>query len=222
MPAPTWDLVIFDCDGVLVDSEPIGNRIFTAMLVDLGLRITPAEAMHDFVGRSMASCVEIIEQRLGRPVPPDFVTTLQARTFAAFEGALEAVPGIEAALDAIDAMGWPTCVASSGEHRKMHTTLGLTRLLPRFEGRLFSATEVPRGKPHPDLFLHAAARMGAAPARCAVVEDSPVGARAGIAAGMTVFGFAARTDPRLLADAGAIVFEDMTRLPTLLASQALR
>lgn len=215
-----WDLVIFDCDGVLVDSEPISNRVFTEMLNDIGVRTTLAETMRDFVGRSMKSCLEIIEARLGRGVPADFEATLQARTFAAFHGALDAVPGVAAALDALDAAGVPTCVASSGEHAKMRTTLGLTGLLPRFEGRLFSATEVPRGKPHPDLFLHAARRMGADPSRCAVVEDSPVGVRGAVAAGMRVLGFAARSEPALLAEAGAAVFDDMARLPALLLGRA--
>jgi HAD superfamily hydrolase (TIGR01509 family) len=214
-----WDLVIFDCDGVLVDSEPVSNRVFTEMLNGIGLRTTLDETTRDFVGRSMKSCVEIVERRLGRPVPADFVETLQARTFAAFREGLHAVPGIEAALDAVDAAGVPTCVASSGEHAKMRTTLGLTGLLPRFEGRLFSATEVPRGKPHPDLFLHAARAMGADPARCAVVEDSPVGAQAGVAAGMTVFGYAARSNPAALAAAGATVFRDMKELPGVLMNR---
>ena len=212
----TWDLIIFDCDGVLVDSEPVSNRVFTEMLNAIGLRTTPDETTRDFVGRSMKSCVEIVERRLGRPVPADFVETVQARTFAAFREGLHAVPGVETALDALDALGVPTCVASSGEHAKMRTTLGLTGLLPRFEGRLFSATEVPRGKPHPDLFLHAARAMNADPARCAVVEDSPVGAQAGVAAGMTVFGYAAHSDPELLAAAGAHVFRDMKELPGVL------
>jgi HAD superfamily hydrolase (TIGR01509 family) len=215
-----WDLVIFDCDGVLVDSEPVSNRVFTEMLNGIGLETTLAETMRDFVGRSMASCVEIVERRTGRPVPPDFVDTVQQRTFEAFRVELHAVPGIAAALDAVDAMGVPTCVASSGEHAKMRTTLGLTGLLPRVDGRLFSATEVPRGKPHPDLFLHAARTMGADPSRCAVVEDSPVGARAGAAAGMTVFGYSARTNPTALAEAGAVVFDDMRRLPQLLGLDA--
>src|SRR4029079_19594493 len=109
-------------------------------------------------------------------------------------------------LDAIARDARPTCVASSGEHRKIRLSLGLTGLLPRFEGRILSAEDVARGKPHPDLFLHAARTMGADPARCAVVEDSPLGVRAGVAAGMTVFGFAARTDPAALAALGAATF----------------
>ena len=215
----SWDLVIFDCDGVLVDSEPISNRVFTEMLVAIGLDTTPEQAMHDFVGRSMASCLAIVAERLGRPVPDDFERTMQARTFAEFRASLGAVPNVITVLDALDAAGVRTCVASSGSHEKMRTTLGITGLLPRFDGRLFSATEVARGKPHPDLFLHAARAMGAEPSRCAVIEDSPVGVRAGVAAGMTVFGFAARGQHEALAEAGAVVFDDMTRLPDLLAVQ---
>ena len=208
-----WDLVIFDCDGVLVDSEPIANRVFTDLLNEIGLRTTLEETMRDYVGRSMASCMAIVGERLGRPVPDDFVDAFRDRTADAFRAELRGVPGIEAALDAITE---PTCVASSGEHRKIRLSLGLTGLLPRFEGRVFSAEDVARGKPHPDLFLHAARVMGADPARCAVVEDSPLGVRAGVAAGMTVFGFAARTDAAALAALGATTFDDMTRLPALL------
>jgi len=217
-----WDLVIFDCDGVLVDSEPIANRVFTDLLNEIGLRTTLEETMRDYVGRSMAACMAIVGERLGRPVPDDFVDAFRDRTADAFRAELRGVPGIEAALDAITRDALPTCVASSGEHRKIRLSLGLTGLLPRFEGRVFSAQDVPRGKPHPDLFLHAARTLGADPARCAVIEDSPLGVRAGVAAGMTVFGFAARTDPgaRSRADAlaalGATTFDDMTRLPDLL------
>jgi HAD superfamily hydrolase (TIGR01509 family) len=136
------------------------------------------------------------------------------RTLDAFGRELRAVDGVEAVLDGLKA---PFCVASSGEPARMRFTLGMTGLLPRFEGRMFSAVEVPRGKPAPDLFLHAARRMGAAPARCAVVEDTAVGVRAGAAAGMTVFGYAVMSDPDALRAAGAAhVFGDMRELPDLL------
>src|SRR5690349_11572951 len=158
-----WDLVIFDCDGVLVDSEPIANRVFTDLLNEIGLRTTLEETMRDYVGRSMASCMAIVVERLGRPVPDDFVDAFRDRTADAFRAELRGVPGIETALDAITRDALPTCVASSGEHRKIRLSLGLTGLLPRFEGRIFSAQDVPRGKPHPDLFLHAARTLGADP-----------------------------------------------------------
>jgi HAD superfamily hydrolase (TIGR01509 family) len=207
------ELVIFDCDGVLVDSEPIANRILAAMLAELGLEIGYEETLRTFVGRSMAQCLRIIEGRLGRPVPGDFVERYDRRSFEAFERELCPVPGIAEALDRIRA---PVCVASSGSHAKMRVTLALTGLWSRFEGRLFSATEVGRGKPDPALFVHAARRLGAAPDRTAVVEDGPVGARAGRAAGMDVFGYARRTPAALLAAEGARVFADMRELPALL------
>lgn len=210
----TWDLVIFDCDGVLVDSEPVANRVFTESLRAIGLEIGHDEAGATFIGLSMARCVEIIEERLGRPVPEGFVNRLQARTYAAFRAGLQPVKGVERALERIDL---PVCVASSGEHEKMRLTLGLTGLLARFEGRLFSATEVERGKPHPDLFLLAARSLGARPARCVVVEDSAPGVLAARVAGMTALGYAGGSDGKPLAAAGARLFHAMEELPDLLA-----
>jgi HAD superfamily hydrolase (TIGR01509 family) len=211
----TLELVIFDCDGVLVDSEPIANRILTEMLNDLGLDIAFEETLRTFVGRSMSACLQLIEERLGRPVPDDFVETYNVRSFAAFERELRPVPGIHEILGRIRI---PVCVASSASHEKMRTTLGVTRLLAYFEGRMFSATEVGRGKPDPALFLHAAERMRVAPRAAAVVEDTVVGVQAARAAGMTIFGYARTSEGPSLAAAGARVFDDMTALPTLLDS----
>lgn len=210
-----WELVIFDCDGVLVDSEPIANRVFSRMLGEVGLPMDYDETVRTFVGRSAATCVGMVEARLGRPVPDGWVDEWRRRTLDAFSRELRAVEGVADALDRIAA---PVCVASSGEPAKMRFTLGMTGMLPRFEGRIFSAVEVRRGKPAPDLFLHAARTMGAVPERCAVVEDSAVGVEAGAAAGMTVFGFAAMSDPAALRAAGAAhVFTRMDELPGLLA-----
>jgi len=209
-------LVIFDCDGVLVDSEPASNRIFSEMLVDLGLATDYARVCRDFVGLSMARCLTIIEARLGRKVPAGFEVELQARTFDAFREKLDPVPGVA---DALDRLAVPFCVASSGEHEKMRLTLGLTGLLPRFEGRMFSATEVEKGKPHPDLFLHAARALGVAPQACAVVEDSLPGIRAGRAAGMLVYGYSPGSDGSALASAGAILFREMAELPDLIGRE---
>ena len=209
-------LVIFDCDGVLVDSEPIANRVLAAMLNEQGLEISHGETMRCFVGRSMPNCIEIIERRLGRSVPADFVESYNDRSFEAFERELQPVAGIEEALQRISI---PHCVASSASHEKMRTTLGVTRLLPRFEGRMFSATEVGRGKPDPALFLHAARTMGVPAAASAVVEDTVVGVQAARAAGMTAYAYAAAADEELrasLASEGARLFEAMARLPELL------
>jgi HAD superfamily hydrolase (TIGR01509 family) len=211
---PRYQLIIFDCDGVLVDSERITNQVFVEMLNALGLPLTLEDMFEEFVGRSMNQCLEKITALLGRAPPQDFLTEYRARTTAALASNLQPVPRIEAALDAI-ALPW--CVASSGEHAKMRTTLGVTGLLPRFEGRIFSVTEVAHPKPAPDVFLHAARQCGAAPADCVVVEDTPTGVAAGVAAGMTVLGYCALTPAHRLLAAGAHrVFGDMALLPSLL------
>lgn len=209
-----WDLVIFDSDGVLVDSEPLQNRLFYEMLVDIGWRLGYVETVETFIGLTMADCLKIAEQRHGRALPSDFEERLQARTFAAFEQELRPVSGVTEALNRITA---PVCVASSGSLKKLRMTLSLTGLLPRFENRVFSATQVARGKPYPDLFLFAASKLNAAPPACAVIEDSIAGVKAGVAAGMTVFGYVSsmRSDP--LKEAGARVFSNMKVLPELIA-----
>jgi HAD superfamily hydrolase (TIGR01509 family) len=210
-------LVIFDCDGVLVDSEPVANRTLGNMLRELGLDLTQQQIFEHFVGYSLPHCLRVIEGMLGHAAPENFLRDLQARTFAAFKTELRATPGIEQTLDALDAVGLPYCVASSGDHEKMNTTLGITGLLPRFAGRIFSVTQVAHGKPAPDIYLFAAAQMNAVPSSCAVVEDTPPGVRAGVAAGMTVFGFCAFTPAEKLRAAGAQqTFDDMQRLPQLL------
>jgi len=153
-------LVIFDCDGVLVDSEPVANRILGQMLRELGLDLTQEQVFENFVGYSLPHCLRVIEGMLGRPPPENFLRDLQARTFAAFKTELRAMPGIQQVLEALDAARVPFCVASSGDHAKMNTTLGLTGLLPRFAGRIFSVTQVARGKPAPDVYLLAARQLG--------------------------------------------------------------
>jgi HAD superfamily hydrolase (TIGR01509 family) len=210
----SWDAILFDCDGVLVDSEPISNRILTAMLNELGLPLSMEETMRRFVGRSMPACVAIIEEELGHAPPADFTDDFHRRTVAAFDSELEVVPGI---VQVLDWLPWSACVASSGDHAKLRATLSRTGLYPRFEGRIFSALDVARGKPAPDLFLHAAERMGARPTHCAVVEDSLLGVQAGLAAGMRVYGYAGTVGASALREAGAhAVFAAMSELPALL------
>jgi HAD superfamily hydrolase (TIGR01509 family) len=211
-------LVIFDCDGVLVDSEPVANRLLAEMLRELGLDLTQEQIFQNFVGYSLPHCLRVIEGMLGRPPPGNFLHELQARTFAAFKTELRAMPGIEQVLDALQAAGVPYCVASSGDHEKMNTTLGITGLLPRFAGRIFSVTQVARGKPAPDVYLFAARQLGVGPAACVVVEDTPPGVQAGVAAGMTVFGFCAHTPEQKLKAAGAHrTFDVMRQLVTMLS-----
>lgn len=216
-------LIIFDCDGVLVDTEPLSNRCFSEALNREGLDWDVAQTMRRLMGRSMKSCIEIVEAELGRKVPADFVDRLQERTFACFrDEGVHAVAGVAAALDALERAGMRTCVASSGDHGKMRVTLGSAGLWDRFDGRIFSATQVARGKPAPDLFLFAAERMGASPADSVVIEDSSAGAQGARAAGMRAYGYvgALHTDRTGLIDAGATVFEDMRDLPALLGAAA--
>jgi HAD superfamily hydrolase (TIGR01509 family) len=213
-----FGLVIFDCDGVLVDSELITNRVFAQMLNELGMALTLEDMFERFVGRSMAQCLEIITKLLGHPVPPQFVAEYQTRSAAALRSELKAVPDIETVLATI---GTPYCVASSGTHEKMQTTLGITGLLPQFRGKMYSVTEVAQSKPCPDVFLYAARQQGVMPAHCAVIEDTPTGVSAGVAAGMTVFGYCALTPKQRLIEAGAhYTFERMRDLPGLIAGTA--
>jgi HAD superfamily hydrolase (TIGR01509 family) len=208
------DLVIFDCDGVLVDSERLAVRTEAAILARLGWPLSEPEIVERFVGRSASHMRGEIERHLGRPI--DWEVEFEPHYRQVFERELTPVPGVVDALDQIDVA---TCVASSGSHEKMAFTLGLTGLLDRFTGRIFSADEVERGKPEPDIFLYAADRMGVPAGRCAVIEDSVSGVTAGLAAGMTVFAYAGGvTSPAELALGDAVVFGDMGALPALLGT----
>ncbi|TWD79435.1 HAD superfamily hydrolase (TIGR01509 family) [Kribbella amoyensis] len=207
-------LVIFDNDGVLVDSERLANTILAGLLTEAGLPYTFDEAVRDFMGGSMVSMRQKAEARLGRPLPADLEDRYHEQLFAGFEH-LRAVPGVREVLDHLDAAGTEYCVASSGTHRRIRTALTTVGFWDRFEGRVFSAEDVTHGKPAPDLFLHAASTLGVKPADCVVVEDSPLGVAAANAAGMKVYGYAAMTDPAKLASATGI-FHQMTALPTLL------
>lgn len=212
-PAGPFSLVIFDCDGVLVDSEPLGLRVIIDSVREHGLEVTWADAMTHYRGAKMGEIVEDLSRRLGRALPDDFVPQLRARMAEVFRQELKPIPGVAEALDKIKL---PICVASSGPREKITLTLSLAGLLPRFETRIFSAYEVKSWKPAPDLFLHAAAACGAAPASCAVVEDSLFGVQAGLAAGMNVFAYHPDGDGTELKSLGATIFRDMNQLPDLL------
>jgi HAD superfamily hydrolase (TIGR01509 family) len=212
-----FDLIVFDCDGVLVDSERLSIRVDAKFLDRLGWPMSEAEIIERFVGRSDADMRAIIEEHLGGPIPTDIDEEFDRLYRETFEAELAPVDGIVEALDAIVAAGIPVCVASSGGHAKIRRSLELTRLTQYFGDRIFSATEVAHGKPAPDLFLHAASRMGAAPARCAVIEDSAFGVDAAIAAGMQAFAYAGGvTTADRLTRPGVVVFDEMHRLPELL------
>lgn len=212
---PRFALVIFDCDGVLIDSEPIANRVFSERLATVGISMTPEEVMRVFVGRSRDTCIAMAGRIAGRDLPPDFAATWDEALHAALEREVRPVEGVP---ELLRTLPLPYCVASNGEPRHMQLGLEAAGLMPFVAGRLFSAAEVARPKPAPDVYLHAAGSMGVIPARCAVVEDTVTGATAGVAAGMTVFGYAGgpQSDAAALQAIGATPFTRMSALPTLL------
>ncbi|MGW6394200.1 HAD family hydrolase [Streptomyces sp. NPDC055103] len=211
------ELVIFDCDGVLVDTERLAVRLQVALGAELGWPLTADEVVERFIGRSKESIVGRLTERLGERTAGLWWNRLIQRHRDAVDLGLEPVDGLP---EALAALTLPTCVASSGSHEKMRHTLGRTGLYDFFAGRIYSASEVPRGKPAPDLFLYAARRMGVDPAACAVVEDSGPGVAAARAAGMRAFGYTGGPTPaERLEGAGTVVFHDMRELPDLLAGR---
>lgn len=210
-------LVIFDCDGVLVDTERTANETLCVWLTEAGYPVTYEDCRRRFSGRSMASVqaeIEAAGHALGFALPDRWYASLDE----IFRGRVEAVPHIETVVDALRDKSVPWCVASSAKLDKMHLTLGATGLIRHFRDVLFSATMVERGKPFPDLFLHAARQMGHAPEHCVVIEDSVPGTQAGVAAGMRVFSYHGDpySDRDGLAAAGGTLFDDMRALPGLL------
>jgi HAD superfamily hydrolase (TIGR01509 family) len=210
-----FDLVIFDCDGVVVDSERIVHDVFGAFIRSLDVRLNESELHERFLGLRLEECMRIVEDLRGESVPVGALERYVEERDRVLRAQVQPVEGIRAVLETLTI---PYCIASSGGYDKMQITLGATELMPLFEGRLFSAVDVPRGKPAPDVFLFAAERMGAAPSRTVVIEDSVNGVLAGCAAGMTVFGFAGLTPAERLGAAGAaLTFSEMRALPALLA-----
>jgi HAD superfamily hydrolase (TIGR01509 family) len=215
-PAPA--LVIFDCDGVLVDSERISVAVEARVLTELGWPHTEDDVVRRFVGRSSADQLAELTEHLGPELTREFDERTTREIHEAFETDLCAVPGVDVLVTRLHQAGVPTCVASSGTHERMVRTLGVTGLQEHFSGRIYSATQVSRGKPAPDLFLHAAEAMGVAPRACAVVEDSVYGVQAAVAAGMTAYGFTGGlAAPGALEAAGAVEFASMVALADVLA-----
>jgi HAD superfamily hydrolase (TIGR01509 family) len=212
---PSYELVIFDNDGVLVDSEWLANQVLADLLTEHGWTRTVDQCHEDFMGATLARVRDAYARATFRDLPESFDAAYQERLFERFRAGLDTVAGVRAALERLDEMGIPYCVASNGTPDRIMLALSSTGLLPRFSGRIFSAEEVTRGKPDPDLFLHAASSVGADPALCAVVEDSQLGVQAAHAAGMTVFGYAAMTPTERLAGAD-VIFTAMGELPDLL------
>ena len=207
--------MIFDCDGVLVDSELVSNTVLAGLLTQAGLPTTLEQCLRDYRGRSLTSVMQLATARHGAALPDDIPDRYYADMKAAFARDGRAVPGVAEALEQITL---PVCVASSGPHHKMEVTLRRAGLWERFAGRIFSASEVEHGKPAPDLFLHAARVMGFDPATTVVVEDSVPGVQAARAAGMRALAFARDADAAALHAAGGETFTDMADLPELLAA----
>ncbi|KAB2879632.1 MAG: HAD-IA family hydrolase [Albidovulum sp.] len=208
--------VLFDCDGVLVDSEPITDRVIAANLTRHGLALAATEIHALFLGGTMAGVAEEARRR-GAALPPDWVDAVYQEMFAELAKGTPLIPGIPEVLDALDAAAIPYAVGSNGPHRKMQITLGQHPALHgRLHGRIFSRHDVARPKPAPDLYLHAAAALNAPPAACVVVEDSATGVRAARAAGMACLGYAPQGDGARLAAEGARPFRRMDDLPALL------
>lgn len=182
-------LVIFDCDGVLVDSEGIALEVLVDALAEKGVLLTTDEAAERFLGRSLSSLTEVVRSEFGVEIDPAFLAGMRDQLYARFRAELDPLPGVAAAIDSLKAMQVSCCVASSSQRERIELSLSVTGLLPRLSPHIFSATMVERGKPAPDLFLHAAAEMGVSPSQCLVIEDSPAGIRAAQAAGMKVIAF---------------------------------
>ncbi|MCG8510635.1 MAG: HAD family hydrolase [Rhodospirillales bacterium] len=213
------DLIIFDCDGVLVDSEPLSSRLMAEALTREGYPVTPQDCIDRYTGISLGSLIAKVEADWGRKLPGDFEEKVRANDLEAFARELEPIPGVA---DMLEVLTVPVCVASSGAPQKIENSLRITGLDRFFGANVFSAHMVENGKPAPDLFLLAAERMGVAPGDCAVIEDSEAGIKAALAAGMPVLGFAGggHAGPGyadMLRRAGAgIVFETMRDLPGLI------
>jgi HAD superfamily hydrolase (TIGR01509 family) len=208
-------LVIFDCDGVLIDSEPIANRIFAEQLATVGMHMTPEEVWDRFVGNSRDRCIELAGEMSGEPLPEGFAQQWDDALHRALDVEARPVEGIPELLRSLPV---PYCVASNGEPTHMQRGLTAAGLMPLVEGRLFSAALVEHPKPAPDVYLHAARTMGTSPRACAVVEDTLTGARAGLAAGMRVFGYVGhpRNQRAELERLGATPFTRLAQLPSLL------
>ncbi len=209
-------LVLFDCDGVLVDTEPIANPVFAAHLATYGIEMSVDEVMRRYIGMSMPDCVRLLNEEFNRDFGDPWIKEIRQKTDNAFRAGLDAIPNAGVAVESVALAGIAYCVASSGPIEKMNLTLGMTGLLKWFEGRMFTGWDVERGKPHPDLFLAAAAAMGASPEDCVVIEDTEAGVKAGMSAGMQVLAYAPSGVDRKLSDLGATPFQDMADVPSLL------
>ncbi|RYF34353.1 MAG: HAD family phosphatase [Comamonadaceae bacterium] len=222
-----FDAVLFDCDGVLVDSEPITNRVLADMLGELGWQLTAEESMRIFTGKAVRDEAALIEAHTGFAITPDWLAAFRERRNVALDAELVAVAGAPEAVRALHrVLGGRIACASGADRHKVELQLAKAGILDCFEGRVFSGHETPRSKPFPDVYLAAAKALDVDPGRCAVVEDTVTGATAGVAAGATVFGYSppglagfGHSDPDAMRAVGAVqVFTDMAQLPAVLAA----
>lgn len=208
------ECIIFDCDGVLVDSEVINNRVLLEMLADYGVKMDLTEAVEELSGIRLKEGLRILQRRATRPFPENFEQDFRARTYEVFKTEMKPVAGVKELLDSLTV---PFCVASSGPVEKIRLNLSLTGLLGYFENRIFSGYDINSWKPDPGIFLYAAEKMGFDPAACVVIEDSKAGITAAVRGGFKAYGYAKPFNAAVLEKEGATVFYDMTELPALLS-----
>jgi HAD superfamily hydrolase (TIGR01509 family) len=208
-----YKCVIFDCDGVLVDSEPIGNQILVDMANDLGANIDLSFAMKHFKGSHFKECIAVISSVVNQPIPESFEAEYRQRSLEEFKKGLKPIDGVT---QVIEQLKLPFCVASSGMESKMKFNLNLVGLLPYFEGKMFRCYDIQKFKPEPDVFLWAAKTMGFQPHECVVIEDSLLGVKGALAGGFDVFGFTAHDDDNELEGLATKTFNDMAHLLKLL------
>ncbi|MBC2846527.1 HAD family hydrolase [Winogradskyella flava] len=212
-----YKCIIFDCDGVLVDSEPLGNQVMVDMANTFGANIDLEYAYAHFKGNSLKNCIDKIKRLVGKDIPFDFEDEYRKRSFEKFKDEIEPIKGVNNLLDKLDI---PFCVASSGPENKIRLNLELTGLLPYFESKIFSCYAIEKWKPDPEVFLWAARTMGFSPNECLVIEDSPIGVKAAVNGGFDVFGFTAHDYKDELKENATKVFDSMINLPKLLESHS--
>ena len=215
MNTTPFDLVIFDCDGVLVETEPLATQLFVQMFAEYGFQLSYEECLRKFAGAVISKRLEVTAQALNWTPPADFLSIFDQRIIPLTERELKTVPDIHALIESLSV---PICVASNGSRDEITLRLKLAHLTQRFGSAIFSGVEVPHPKPAPDVFLAAAKAFNISPARCIVIEDSTLGVTAAVRAGMKVYGHAAVTSSEALREAGAIPFANMLELKTLLHS----
>jgi HAD superfamily hydrolase (TIGR01509 family) len=210
----SYDLVIFDCDGVLVDSEPLANQVYVQMLAEYGFQVNTEEYLHKYSGAAIVNRLESTSKQLNWTPPSDFYPVFNSRLSVLTKQYLKPVPGIHELLNSLTS---PVCIASNGSRNEVVLRLQLADLAKYFGENIFSGTDQPKPKPAPDVYLAAADSFKIPPERCVVVEDSVLGVTAGVRAGMKVYGYAACTSPERLKEAGAIPFMDMRELKSILS-----